>query len=105
MGGRPGVCKGSAPSGELLSTRTCLLLLALSQAAQLSGHSLPALPGARAAGRCTVPEARMRAARAQVLDEYAAQRRGAMFVLWFGAVDEEQHGFLEHGDIILDIHL
>jgi hypothetical protein len=40
-----------------------------------------------------------------VLDEYAAQRRGAMFVLWFGAVEEEQHGFLEHGDIILDIHL
>lgn len=39
----------------------------------------------------------------QVLDEYAAQRTGAMFVLWFGAVEEEQHGFLELGELVLDI--
>lgn len=40
-----------------------------------------------------------------MLDEYAAQRTGAMFVLWFGAVEEEQHGFLELGELILDIEI
>ncbi|CAL8471457.1 g10999 [Coccomyxa elongata] len=39
------------------------------------------------------------------LEEWAAQRTGAMFVLWFGNVEDEQHGFLHHGDFIVEIEV
>ncbi len=37
------------------------------------------------------------------LEDWAAQRTGAMFVLWFGDVEDEQHGFLQQGDFFVGI--
>ncbi len=41
----------------------------------------------------------------QALEDWATQRSGAMFVLWFGAVEDDQHGFLQHGDFVIEIEV
>jgi hypothetical protein len=37
------------------------------------------------------------------LEDYAARR--SVLALWFGGVEEDQHGFLEHGELVLEIEI